>query len=246
MLDFAIISQGYYIPMTPPATVALDVASAADALALADKIGGAAQFYKIGLELFAAGDGRQLIAEFKKRNCRVFADLKLFDVPETVARATKQIADSGADFLTVHGNDAIMSAAAAAKGDHLKILAVTALTSLDNGDLQDLGFSCDAHDLTLSRARRAVQCGCDGVVSSGLEVKSLRQECADKLVLVTPGVRPILNRPPDDQKRIATPTQIIAAGGDYLVVGRPIRDSANPQQAAEDIVAEIAAAVAQQ
>ena len=223
--------------------VALDVPRAREALALADALGDAVSFYKIGLELFAAGEGRALLSELKKRGCRVFADLKLFDVPETVARATAQIAESGADFLTVHGNDAMMRAAAeAASGAPLKILAVTALTSLDDGDLRDLGFRCDARALVLSRARRAIACGCDGVVSSGLEVRSLRAEAKDKLILVVPGVRPLANRPADDQKRVAAPGQIIRDGGDYLVVGRPVRDAPNPRRAAEDIVSEIAAA----
>lgn len=225
--------------------VALDVPRAQDALALADALGDAVSFYKIGLELFAAGEGRQLLTEFKKRGCRVFVDLKLFDVPETVARATAQIAAAGADFLTVHGNDAMMRAAAAAAAEtELKVLAVTALTSLDDGDLRDLGFTCDAHALVLSRAKRALACGCGGVVSSGLEVRSLRAAAGDKLILVVPGVRPLTNCPPDDQKRVATPTQIIRDGGDYLVVGRPIRDAADPRLAAQNIIREIAAAAA--
>jgi orotidine-5'-phosphate decarboxylase len=170
-------------------------------------------------------------------------DLKLFDVPETVARATAQVAALGADFLTVHGNDAIMQAAADARSTQLKILAVTALTSLDSGDLRDLGFSCDVRELVLSRAQRALKLGCDGVVSSGLEVAALRRTCGSDLVVVTPGVRPLTNRPPDDQKRVATPTQIIRDGGDYLVVGRPIRDAANPRDAALAIQKEIAASL---
>ena len=226
------------IPAKERLIIALDVANANDALALVETIGDAATFYKIGLELFAAGDGRQLLGILKARGYRVFVDLKLFDVPQTVARATVALADSGADFLTVHGNDAIMEAATKSKGAHLKILAVTALTSLDEGDLRDLGFDCDAHALVLSRARRALQCGCDGVVSSGLEVKALREE-TKQLILVTPGARPLTVATPDDQKRVATPSRIIADGGDYLVVGRPIRDAANPRQAALDIVTQI-------
>ena len=236
------------IPARERLIVALDVPDMHSALSLADAIGDAAGFYKVGLELFAAGVGRELIDTLKKRGHRVFADMKLFDVPETVARATKQVADSGADFLTVHGNDAIMeSAAKAAKesGGELQILAVTALTSLDDGDLRDLGFKCDARELVLSRAKRALSLGCGGVVSSGLEVSSLREECGENLILVTPGVRPVSNRPPDDQKRVATPAQIIKDGGDYLVVGRPIRDAEDPRQAAESLGLEIAAAIAE-
>ena len=226
--------------------VALDVPDMKSALLLADAIGDAASFYKVGLELFASGEGRQLIDKLKKRGCRVFADMKLFDVPETVSRATRQIAESGADFLTVHGNDAIMeSAAESAKesGSGLQILSVTALTSLDDGDLRDLGFSCDARELVLSRAKRALSLGCGGVVSSGLEVSSIREECGESLILVTPGVRPILNRGEDDQKRVSTPSEIIKSGGDYLVVGRPIRDAEDPREAAEGVIKEISAAL---
>ena len=184
-----------------------------------------------------------LLDDLTKRNISVFADLKLFDVPATVSRATATLADSGAKFLTVHGNDAMMAAAAKAKGD-LKILAVTALTSLDAGDIADMGFDCNVRDLVLSRARRALECGCDGVVSSGLEVAALRGECGDKLILVTPGVRPVVNNETtDDQKRIASPGEIIAAGGSYVVVGRPIRDAKNPHKAAMAINEEIAAAL---
>lgn len=229
------------IPPRERLIVALDFPDADAALRLVATLDETVVFYKVGLELFAAGCGRQLVAELKKRERRVFVDLKLFDVPETVARATAQIAEAGADFLTVHGNDAMMQAAAAAKGERLKILAVTALTSLDQGDLQDLGFACDTEKLVLSRARRALASGCDGVVSSGLEVAALRREAGDKLLLVTPGVRPVHNRPADDQKRTATPAQIIAAGGDYLVVGRPVRNASDPRRAAQDIIAEIAA-----
>jgi orotidine-5'-phosphate decarboxylase len=152
------------------------------------------------------------------------------------------------DFCTVHGNDGMLRAAAEAKGD-MRVLAVTALTSLDQGDLNDLGFQCDAHALVLSRARRALAAGCDGVVSSGLEVPALRASVDHALITVCPGIRPIFNdepnhglAPPDDQSRIVTPGAAIAAGADYLVVGRPIRDARDPRAAAEQIQAQIAAA----
>ena len=235
--------------MTAPTTnprdrliVALDVPGAAAALTLADALGDSVSFYKIGLELFAAGEGRAAMDALLARGKRVFADLKLFDVPETVARAAARVADSGADFLTVHGNDAMMAAAAGAKGGRLKILAVTALTSLDSGDLRALGFQCDPAELVLSRARRALALGCDGVVSSGLEVAALRSGAGKELIVVTPGVRPLENRAEDDQKRIVTPGQAIRAGADHIVVGRPIRAAANPRSAAEAIHEEIAAA----
>ena len=225
--------------------VALDVPGAADALAVADALGESVLFYKVGLELFAAGEGRAAMDALLSRGKRVFADLKLFDVPETVARATAQVADSGADFLTVHGNDAMMAAAAAAKGDRLKILAVTALTSLDAGDLRDMGFGCDPAALALSRARRALELGCDGVVSSGLEVAALRKGPGSdgKLIVVVPGVRPVDNRPEDDQKRVVSPSDAIRSGADYIVMGRPIRAAANPRSAAEAVQEEIASAL---
>ena len=223
--------------------VALDVPGAAAALTLADALGDSASFYKVGLELFAASEGRTTMDALLARGKRIFADLKLFDVPETVARATARVADSGADFLTVHGNDAMMAAAADAKGKRLKILAVTALTSLDSGDLRAMGFQCDPAELVLARARRALALGCDGVVSSGLEVAALRSGVDRKLIVVTPGVRPVENRAEDDQKRIASPADAIRAGADFIVVGRPIRAAANPRAAAEAIHAEIASAL---
>ena len=225
--------------------VALDVPGAGAALALAEALGEAATFYKVGLELFAAGEGRKTMDELTARGKRVFADLKLFDVPETVARATARVAESGADFLTVHGNDAMMAAAAKAKGGRMKVLAVTALTSLDAGDLRAMGFSCDPAALVLSRARRALEAGCDGVISSGLEVAALRREVGGDLIVVTPGVRPLENRTEDDQKRIVSPAQAIRAGANHIVVGRPIRAAANPREAAEKILKEIESASAE-
>ena len=149
------------------------------------------------------------------------------------------------DFCTVHGNDSMLKAAAEAKGD-MKILAVTALTSLDQGDLEDLGFQCDARTLVLSRARRALESGCDGVVSSGLEVPALRESVDHALITVCPGIRPVFNdkaSAEDDQQRIVTPGQAIASGADYLVVGRPIRDAADPRAAAEAIQQQIGAII---
>jgi orotidine-5'-phosphate decarboxylase len=137
----------------------------------------------------------------------------------------------GISFATVHGNQAMMEAAAAEKGE-LKILAVTALTSLDRGDLDDLGFSCDVERLVLSRARRAIEAGCDGVISSGLEAERLKAQFKERLLVVTPGIRPVDNRSSDDQKRTVDVAQAFAAGADYIVVGRPIRQAADPRAAA--------------
>ena len=221
--------------------VALDVPSANDARALVNQLGDSVVFYKIGLELAMAPGFFDLLDWLKAENRKVFVDLKFFDIPVTVARAIANLAERGADFATVHGNQGIMEAAAAAKSGNLKVLAVTALTSLDQGDLKDLGFACDVGELVLSRARRALQAGCDGVVSSGMEVERLRRECGDRLVCVTPGIRPVQNddEQPDDQKRVMTPAAAIRAGADYLVVGRPIRDAADPRAAALAIQGEI-------
>jgi orotidine-5'-phosphate decarboxylase len=228
------------IPHRERLIFALDVPDQASAMRLIEQLGDAVQFYKLGLEMFLSGYYFELLAELKRRNKRVFADLKLFDIPATVAAAVRQLARHEIDFCTVHGNDGMLRAAAAEKGD-MRILAVTALTSLDQGDLDDLGFQCDARTLVLSRARRALQCGCDGVVSSGLEVPALRAEVDHALVTVCPGIRPIEND--DDQQRVVSPGQAIGNGADYLVVGRPIRDAPDPHAAAEEIQRQIASAL---
>jgi orotidine-5'-phosphate decarboxylase len=218
---------------------ALDVPDAAEARRIVEQLGEAVSFYKLGLELMAAGGYFGLVDWLLSRNKRVFADLKLFDVPATVGRSIALLARRGITFATVHGNQGIMEAAAEAKGD-LKILAVTALTSLDRGDLADLGFQCDAEALVLSRARRALEAGCDGVVASGLELPAMRRAIDGRLLVVTPGIRPVENRPVDDQKRVVTVEQAFADGADYIVVGRPIRDAKDPRAAAEAIQQTIA------
>lgn len=223
--------------------VALDVPDADAARALVRTLGDAASFYKIGLELCMAQGFFELLAWLKDEHKRVFVDLKFFDIPETVARAVGNLAARGADFCTVHGNQSIMEAAAQAKSGSLKVLAVTVLTSLDQGDLDDLGFSCDVAELVLSRARRALAAGCDGVVSSGLEVARLRREAPRELICVTPGIRPVENRVLADQKRVMTPADAIRAGADHLVIGRPIRDAPDPRAMALALQAEIAAAL---
>ncbi len=232
------------IPAHERLIIALDLPTAEAALALVERIGASGHFYKIGLELLMAPGFFDLLETLKRRDKRVFVDLKFFDIPETVARAIRNLSERGADFATVHGNQAIMESAAAAKSNGLKVLAVTALTSLDQGDLDDLGFTCNVADLVLSRARRSLVAGCDGVVSSGLEVERLRAEAPDKLICVTPGIRPVSNRVEGDQKRVMSPARAIAAGSDYLVVGRPIRDAADPQAIVNAIQAEIATASA--
>ena len=222
---------------------ALDVPHQVAARRLVEQLDDTVSFYKVGLELALAEGFLDLIDWLRERDKKVFVDLKLFDVPATVGRAVARIAERGAQFITVHGNQGIMQAAAEAKSGDLRVLAVTALTSLDQADMEDLGFSCDIPALVLSRARRALEAGCDGVVSSGMEVATLRAEAPGKLITVTPGIRPVANTAVDDQKRVMTPAQAIAAGADHLVVGRPIRDADDPAAAAAAIRAEIAAAL---
>jgi orotidine-5'-phosphate decarboxylase len=227
------------IPVDERLIVALDLPTCETALELVDRLGDAVRFYKLGLELLMTGDYFGLVERLKSRGKRVFVDLKFFDVPETVGRAVRVLSGKGVDFATVHGNDAILEAAVRNKGT-LKILAVTVLTSLDRGDLDDLGFACDIESLVLSRARRALALGCDGVISSGLEVPKLRDGVDQKLIVVSPGIRPVDNRPADDQKRVVTVEQAFLNGADYIVVGRPIRDAADPREAARSIQSQIA------
>jgi orotidine-5'-phosphate decarboxylase len=196
-------------------------------------------FYKLGLELFMSGGAFELLDALVGRGKKIFLDLKLFDVPATVAGAVRNLRNRGVTFATVHGNQAIMEAAAGA-ADGVGILAVTVLTSLDRGDLDDLGFQVDVEALVLSRARRALEAGCAGVVSSGLEAKVLRAGVDDRLIVVTPGIRPVENRPADDQKRVVGVAEAFGNGADYIVVGRPIRDAADPRAAAEAIQSTIA------
>jgi orotidine-5'-phosphate decarboxylase len=233
------------IPARERLIFALDVADLDKARKLIDTLGDSVVFYKLGLEFFLSGHFFELAADLQAHGKKIFADLKLFDIPATVASAVRQLARHRVDFCTVHGNDSMLRAAAEAKGG-MKILAVTALTSLDQGDLDDLGFQCDARTLVLSRARRALEAGCDGVVSSGLEVTALRESVDHALITVCPGIRPVFNDEApveDDQQRVATPGSAIASGADYLVVGRPIRDAADPRTAAEEIQRQISAAL---
>lgn len=232
-----------HIPARERLIFAMDVAEVGQARKLIRQLGDSVEFYKLGLEFFLSGSYFELAAELRDQGKKVFADLKLFDIPATVASAVRQLAKHQVDFCTIHGNDSMMSAAAQAKGD-MKILAVTALTSLDQGDLDDLGFQCDARTLVLSRAKRALALGCDGVVSSGLEVPALRESVDHALLTVIPGIRPIHNDEDDDQQRVVTPARAISSGADYLVVGRPIRDATDPRAAAEAIQEEIRRAIA--
>ena len=231
------------IPASDRLIFAMDVPDCDQARSLANELGDAVSFYKIGLELMMTGGYFELLDWLLARDKKVFCDLKFFDIPATVAAAVSVLKDRGATFLTVHGNQSIMEAAADAKGDSLKVLGVTVLTSLDRGDLDDLGFDCDIEELVLSRARRALEAGCDGVISSGLEVPQLREGVDPKLLVVTPGIRPVDNQPEGDQKRVVTVEKAFANGADYIVIGRPIRDADSPRAAAEAVQAKIAAQV---
>jgi len=235
----ASVLPGKGIPARERLIFALDVPTPGEARALVERLGDAVVFYKIGLELFMAGGYWELADWLAARGKKVFADLKLFDVPETVRAAVRNIARRGVHFATVHGNDGVMRAAAEAKGG-VRILAVTVLTSLDQGDLDDLGFSCDVGALVLSRARRALELGCDGVISSGLEAPRLREHLGDRFLVVTPGIRPVVNKPADDQKRTVDVEEAFRGGADYIVVGRPIRTAPDPRAAAKAVQERIA------
>lgn len=226
------------IPVRERLIMALDVPSIPAAQALVEELGDSVIFYKVGMELFMSGDYFGFIEWLKSRDKKVFVDLKFFDISATVGRAIKALSNKGVDLATIHGNDAIMEAAAENKGD-LKVLAVTALTSLDRGDLDDLGFKCDIKELVLSRAKRALQIGCDGIISSGLEVAMIRKELDHRLLVITPGIRPVDNRIDDDQKRVVSVEQAFQNGADYIVVGRPIRDAKNCKEMAEKIQRQI-------
>jgi orotidine-5'-phosphate decarboxylase len=218
---------------------AMDVPDTDAARKLATELGDAVTFYKLGLELCMSGHYFELIEWLVERDKKIFVDLKFFDVPATVASAVRNLRNRGVTYATIHGNQSMMEAAAEAKGE-VKILSVTALTSLDRGDLDDLGFDCDVRELVISRARRSLEAGCDGVIASGLELEALRAEIDDRLFVITPGIRPVENRPADDQKRVVTVEDAFRNGADHIVVGRPIRNADDPRAAALAIQASIA------
>ena len=211
---------------------ALDVPEVSEAKKIVTELDDSVNFYKIGMELLMTGQYFELLDWLIANDKKVFVDLKFFDVPETVGRTIARLSDYGATFATIHGNQALMEKAVENK-NNLKILAVTALTSLDRGDLDDLGFDCDVKDLVISRAKRAFEAGCDGIVSSGLEVPYIREHVDNKLIAVTPGIRPVAND--DDQKRVVDVATAFKSGSDYIVVGRPIKYAENRYEAAINI-----------
>ncbi|HUQ51981.1 MAG TPA: orotidine-5'-phosphate decarboxylase [Gammaproteobacteria bacterium] len=251
---------------------ALDVPDLDGARELVTRLGESVVFYKIGLELATSRHYFELLDWLVARDKKVFTDLKLYDIPATVTAAVRQLSRSGASFLTVHGDRAIMEAAAAAKGAQLKILVVTVLTSIAPQDLAEMGIGLSVEELVLLRARQAVAAGCDGVIASGLEAEPLRKALGPQPLIVTPGIRPadgarahagrdaggpatqaragmpageqrreqLPGLVADDQRRVVTPTIAFRSGADHIVVGRPIRDAADPYAAATAIQQEIA------
>lgn len=222
---------------------ALDVPDRVGAVAWMDRLGDAVSFYKIGLELLSGGDYFGVLDELAARGKKIFADLKFHDVPATVAGAVRGLARHPVTFATIHCDSrAMLEAAAAAKGP-LRLLAVTVLTSNDAGDLAALGVHGDPADVVIQRARLAQGAGIDGVVCSGADLPRLRDALGPELLTVCPGIRPA-GPSGDDQKRTVDVPTAFAQGADYIVVGRPIRQAADPRAAAEAIVGQIAAATA--
>ncbi|MBI2688354.1 MAG: orotidine-5'-phosphate decarboxylase [Acidobacteria bacterium] len=221
-----------------PIIIALDCETASEARKIVDATSKSVGFYKVGLELYAAA-GMEFVKELIKRRKKVFLDLKLHDIGETVRRATVQIAKSGVSFLTVHAEPQVMRAAVAGRGSSkLKILAVTVLTSLDQVDIHEMGYPYAIRKLFDLRVRNAMRAGVDGLVCSPLEVGDVRRIAGGDKLLVTPGVRSA-GAVKGDQKRVATPAQAMADGASYLVVGRQVTHAVDPNKAVREILDEL-------
>jgi orotidine-5'-phosphate decarboxylase len=227
------------IPLNERIIFALDVASHDEAMQWVEKLDNDIKFFKIGLQLFLAGWFPTIDAIIARGN-KVMVDLKFFDIPKTVQLAVDQLKNRGVTFATVHGNDPILQAATTDKTD-LKILAITVLTSFGENDMQEMGMTGTVRDLVLLRAKKALALGCDGVVASALEANDIRRYSDDNFLIITPGIRPGSNIEDndDDQTRIATAKQAIINGADYVVIGRPIRDSKDPIAMIQQLQAEI-------
>lgn len=224
--------------MTNPLIIALDVDSVDEARRLVSSIGEAAQFYKVGMELYAAA-GMDFVRELKAAGNRVFLDMKFYDIGETVKRAVAQVAKAGVDLLTVHGSQEVMRAAAAGRsGAVTRLLGVTVLTSFDESDLLQLGYPCDVASLVKLRVNNAIAAGIDGVVCSPLEVARVRELLGPDKLIVVPGVRSP-GAGAGDQKRVASPAEAMAAGASYLVIGRQVTRAADPKAAVHQILSEI-------
>jgi orotidine-5'-phosphate decarboxylase len=221
--------------------VALDFATPREAEALVTTLGDSVSFYKIGLEL-AYGGGLPYAQDLIKDGKQVFLDLKLHDIAATVSRACAQVAGFGAKFLTIHAYPQTMKAAkSAVAGSSLRLLGVTVLTTYDDRDLADSGYAYGVADLVARRVVQAREACLDGLILSAQEVGAVRARFGQDIILVTPGIRPA-GVAAAGQKRTMTPAAAIAAGADYLVVGRPVTRAKNPRQVAEAIIAEIAIA----
>jgi orotidine-5'-phosphate decarboxylase len=233
------------VPPTPRdrLIVALDLPSLSDADAMVERLGDTVSFYKVGYQLAFAG-GLSFVDRLVRADKRVFLDMKLHDIENSVAKGVESVARLGVTFLTVHAYPQTMKAAVAARrGSDLKVLAVTVLTSYDDIDLAEAGYSSDVDALVARRAQQAHDLGVDGLVCSPQEASPLRLVVGHDMLFVTPGIRPV-GTANGDQKRVTTPAQAIEAGADYLVVGRPITGAADPKAAAVAIVGEITAAAA--
>ena len=218
---------------------ALDVPTKADALAWIDRLGDAVTFYKLGLEFCMSGQYFEVLDLLVSRGKKVFADLKFYDVPATVRGAVQNLARSGATCCTLHGTTSMYATAVPVKGA-MRLLAVTVLTSMDAGDLAELGWSGSVEELVSMRARKAIDAGIDGLICSGQEAARLRAELGPHPTLITPGIRAASERGSDDQKRTMTLAEAFRAGADHIVVGRPIRNAPDPRAAAEAMQSEIA------
>jgi len=220
--------------------VALDLPGAEEARAMVDKLDGVVQFFKIGLALQLAPGVDEVIRSLIRAGKKVFLDYKYYDIPETLKKAVSRAAGLGVSFLTIHGPGSLIRGAVEGRGSSsLKLFTVTVLTSLDADDMAEMGY--DKHsveDLALFRARKALEAGCDGVIASGWEAAKIKELSAGSLLVITPGIRPA-GYGEDDQKRRTTPQQAVLAGADYLVIGRPVTDAADPSAAAAAIAEEM-------
>ena len=229
------------IPLNERIIIALDVGRPEQAKEIVKKCESHVGFYKVGLQLFMSS-WFETVDWIVDRGHKVMLDLKFFDIPETVKLAVEQVNNRGVTFATIHGNDPIIRAAVAARGD-MKLLAVTVLTSFGEDDMRQMGMTQSVKELVFFRAKRALELGCDGVVSSGLEAEKMRSELGEKLLIVTPGIRPGANISDsgDDQKRIVTAGAAIKNGANHVVVGRPITKADDPIKVIElmqqDIIA---------
>ena len=229
------------IPLKERIIVALDVETSAQAKDIVKKCESHISFFKVGLQLFMAS-WFETVDWLVDRGHKVMLDLKFFDIPETVKLAVEQVNSRGVSFATIHGNDPIIRAAVSVRGD-MQLLAVTVLTSFGEEDMRAMGMTKSVADLVYFRAKRALELGCDGVVSSGLEAEKMRRELGEKLLIVTPGIRPGANVrvDSDDQKRIVTAGMAIKNGASHVVVGRPITRAVDPIQVIEQMQQEIVA-----